>query len=76
MQQGFVWSNCSTPKCQPSCKEPNPTCVSSECVEGCACPEGKVLEDGECIDLDECPCYLYGEKYQDGEVAKKDCNLW
>ncbi len=30
--------------------------TSSTCIETCRCPDGKVLENGQCIDPADCGC--------------------
>ncbi|XP_054447218.1 mucin-19 [Pteronotus mesoamericanus] len=49
----------------------------SECVSGCTCPEGYLLDDigekGRCVLKDQCPCESNGTVYQSGEVRKGPC---
>ncbi|XP_048958577.1 mucin-19 isoform X4 [Canis lupus dingo] len=49
----------------------------SECVNGCICPEGYLLDDiggkGQCVLKAECPCDLHGKIYQSGEVRGGPC---
>ncbi|CAD7672223.1 unnamed protein product [Nyctereutes procyonoides] len=49
----------------------------SECVNGCICPEGYLLDDiggkGRCVLKAECPCDLHGKIYQSGEVRGGPC---
>ena len=46
------------------------------CEEGCTCPDGEVLHNLKCISIEECPCFLNGQQYANGEILKKDCNHW
>ncbi|NXX71388.1 MUC5B protein, partial [Spizella passerina] len=47
----------------------------TECVSGCMCPDGLVLDgSGGCIPKDQCPCVHGGHFYKPGETIKVDCN--
>ncbi|XP_052761308.1 SCO-spondin-like [Mya arenaria] len=53
-----IWVN--DPGCPLTCKDArvHDSCVESDIsTSGCACPEGKVLLNDECIDVEQCPCY-------------------
>ncbi|XP_046518926.1 mucin-19 [Equus quagga] len=49
----------------------------SECVSGCTCLEGYLLDDigekGRCVLKTECPCESNGKVYQSGEVREGPC---
>nr|KAF6374184.1 hypothetical protein mPipKuh1_009423 [Pipistrellus kuhlii] len=49
----------------------------SECVSGCTCPEGYLLDDigekGKCVLKVNCPCESNGIVYQSGEVREGPC---
>ncbi|KAM9673112.1 mucin-19 isoform 1-T1 [Trichechus inunguis] len=49
----------------------------SECVSGCTCPEGYLLDDigekGKCVLKADCPCESNGNVYQSGEVREGPC---
>ncbi|XP_011361485.1 mucin-19, partial [Pteropus vampyrus] len=80
---------CEKPKCPEKhiykeCGLSNPaTCSNvapfqdSECVSGCTCPEGYLLDDigekGRCVLKAECPCESNGQVYQSGEVREGPC---
>ncbi|XP_071077151.1 mucin-19 isoform X3 [Desmodus rotundus] len=80
---------CEKPRCPEKhiykeCGLSNPaTCSNvapfqdSECVSGCICPEGYLLDDigekGRCVLKAECPCESNGKVYQSGEVRKGPC---
>ena len=51
---------------------------STECIEGCFCPEGTVLsETGDCVAPETCQCEQDGVMYDDGDVVLvDDCYLW
>ncbi|PAA75517.1 hypothetical protein BOX15_Mlig011629g1 [Macrostomum lignano] len=63
---GRVYQPCMPP-CAKTCHnvglEPEPHCVNSQCIEGCACPNGYVEHDNECIPSDNCPCFYQGKEY-------------
>ncbi|GJQ84808.1 Hml [Trypoxylus dichotomus] len=64
-----------------ACKYPTPkTCKNMHvfeittiqmCEEGCQCRDGFVLDSTShtCVRPDECPCYLNGESYEEGDVT-------
>uniref|UniRef100_A0A1I8GJ02 VWFD domain-containing protein n=1 Tax=Macrostomum lignano TaxID=282301 RepID=A0A1I8GJ02_9PLAT len=68
---GRVYQPCMPP-CAKTCHnvglEPEPHCVNSQCIEGCACPNGYVEHDNECIPSDNCPCFYQGKEYPKGSV--------
>ncbi|XP_040834906.1 mucin-19 [Ochotona curzoniae] len=49
----------------------------SECVSGCTCPEGYLLDDigdkGSCVLKADCPCESNGNVYQSGQVRDGPC---
>ena len=52
---GMEWQECAS-ACPLTCDNYNrpPVHCSLPCVEGCACPEGKVELDGMCVDPSAC----------------------
>lgn len=50
--------------------------VSAECEEGCYCPDGMRLHDGQCIPQEQCPCYLSAKAFSSGQKVAKGCNTW
>ena len=43
------------------------TCADSECVEGCACPEGMALDSNDdCVPINQCPCEFSGKYHSAG----------
>ena len=50
-----VYMECGT-ACPPTCKNPNPYCTR-QCVAGCQCPRGTVLDEStdRCVAEQECP---------------------
>ena len=54
--EGQVYTECGT-ACPLTCKVPGPVICTQQCVEGCQCPRGTVL-DGEnkrCVKPELCP---------------------
>ena len=51
--EGQEYKECGS-ACPATCDPPHVVC-SPECVAGCFCVEGTVLNGGSCIPLDECP---------------------
>ncbi|XP_066594945.1 hemocytin-like [Prorops nasuta] len=46
----------------------------TECRSGCICKAGYVLENGECIKEEDCPCHHGGRSYKEGSVMQEECN--
>ncbi|XP_066219423.1 mucin-19-like [Saccopteryx leptura] len=81
--------DCEKPRCPEKhiykeCGLSNPaTCSNvapfqdSECVSGCTCPEGYLLDDigekGTCVLKAKCPCESNGKVYLSGEVRQGPC---
>ncbi|KAI7813798.1 putative mucin-5B-like [Triplophysa rosa] len=62
-------------ECQKSCNTVEMACISTECVSGCMCPPGLVLDGkGGCINENLCPCIHNGVAHQPGETINVDCN--
>ncbi|XP_072194929.1 mucin-5AC-like [Excalfactoria chinensis] len=62
-------------ECQKSCQTLDMQCYGTQCVSGCVCPSGLVLDGrGGCIPEEECPCIHNGATYQPGEKIIADCN--
>uniref|UniRef100_A0A803Y6Q7 VWFD domain-containing protein n=1 Tax=Meleagris gallopavo TaxID=9103 RepID=A0A803Y6Q7_MELGA len=76
-ENGLLHLNCShlALQCQKSCQTLDMQCYSTQCVSGCVCPSGLVLDGkGGCIPEEECPCIHNGAMYQPGEKINADCN--
>lgn len=73
------YSDCSS-LCPVTCEAQDPVETAkhcpADCVSGCQCPEGTVLEGGRCITADQCPCVHNREKYPPGGTVRSKCNLW
>ncbi|XP_075283239.1 mucin-5AC [Opisthocomus hoazin] len=62
-------------ECQKSCQTLDMQCYSTQCISGCVCPAGLVLdENGGCIPEEDCPCIHNEAMYQPGEKINVDCN--
>ncbi|KAK4822604.1 hypothetical protein QYF61_017336 [Mycteria americana] len=62
-------------ECQKSCQTLDMQCYSTQCISGCICPAGLVLDgNGGCIPQEECPCIHNEAMYQPGEKINVDCN--
>ncbi|XP_053305279.1 mucin-5AC-like [Spea bombifrons] len=62
-------------ECQKSCSTFETECYSKECVSGCMCPEGLVINDrGECVREEDCPCVHNDDFFEAGEVIQVECN--
>ncbi|GIX94553.1 SCO-spondin, partial [Caerostris darwini] len=70
---GSVYNECG-PACPPTCRDLQPVCNFQKCVDGCHCPTGTVLEKGQCISKDLCPCHYGSEHFDSGETIQQDCN--
>nr|XP_046250588.1 mucin-5AC-like [Scatophagus argus] len=78
----MVFVNCSIGKpgamgseCQKSCQTLDADCVSTQCIPGCVCPDGLLLDSNRgCIKEEQCPCIYNGESYSSGESVTVDCN--
>ena len=74
--KGQVYTECGS-ACPPTCTSPDSAdYCTKECVKGCQCPKGTVLntETYECMEPSKCGkiCHAY-YRYYVNEVAKIDC---
>ncbi|XP_071944549.1 uncharacterized protein [Antedon mediterranea] len=60
-EEPLVFRDCLN-ECELSCVDLSSTseCANdnAECVYGCGCPEGTVMQDGECVKPEECRCVV------------------
>ena len=54
----------------PTCLERNPE--SEGTVRGCFCPTGTFLQDGQCVDANECLCLHEGDFFDVGDTIDKE----
>uniref|UniRef100_A0A8D0LCC8 von Willebrand factor n=1 Tax=Sphenodon punctatus TaxID=8508 RepID=A0A8D0LCC8_SPHPU len=71
---GMEYKECVSP-CAKTCQSLNINEVCQEqCVDGCSCPEGKLLDGDHCVDSSECSCIHAGRRYPPGSSVSQDCN--
>ncbi|XP_062861316.1 von Willebrand factor [Trichomycterus rosablanca] len=71
---GMQYSECS-PSCSTSCQSLNIHEVcEDQCVDGCTCSVGKVLDGERCVDVSQCSCQHTGKRYPPGSTITQDCN--
>ena len=58
-QPSFVYKQCGS-ACPRTCQQTAFKCENT-CIDGCHCPEDRLLHDGKCISQKECPCYSHGK---------------
>ncbi|XP_043237348.1 hemocytin-like [Amphibalanus amphitrite] len=68
---GQIFSACGVPaagRCGASVSD------SWLCEEGCACPEGLLMDGDQCVPAEQCSCRHNGVQYQAGDTVQQDCN--
>ncbi|XP_022098999.1 SCO-spondin-like, partial [Acanthaster planci] len=59
--KGTTWSACGN-RCPRDCHDiqDGSQCINTEqgCQEGCVCPDGMLLQDGQCAPISECRCVI------------------
>uniref|UniRef100_A0A3B4Y3U2 von Willebrand factor n=1 Tax=Seriola lalandi dorsalis TaxID=1841481 RepID=A0A3B4Y3U2_SERLL len=71
---GMQYSEC-TKSCSTNCHSLNIQEVCKEdCVDGCTCPVGKVLDGNRCVEVSECSCVHMGKHFPPGSTISQDCN--
>ncbi|KAL2092952.1 hypothetical protein ACEWY4_010264 [Coilia grayii] len=71
---GMEYSVCAQ-SCSTTCQSLNiPEVCREECVDGCNCPVGKVLDGERCVDVSQCSCVHTGKRYPPGSSISQDCN--
>ncbi|XP_061061840.1 von Willebrand factor [Eubalaena glacialis] len=71
---GMEYKACVSP-CPRNCQSLhiNEVC-QQQCVDGCSCPEGQLLDEGRCVESAECSCVHSGKRYPPGASLLRDCN--
>nr|XP_023655901.1 von Willebrand factor [Paramormyrops kingsleyae] len=71
---GMQYSECAKP-CAATCQSLNIHEVcKEECIDGCTCPVGKVLDGTRCVPVSQCSCMHKGRRYPPGSSIPQDCN--
>uniref|UniRef100_A0A8C8XT74 von Willebrand factor n=5 Tax=Panthera TaxID=9688 RepID=A0A8C8XT74_PANLE len=71
---GMEYKECVSP-CARTCQSLHVKEVCQEqCVDGCSCPEGQLLDEGRCVESAECSCVHAGKRYPPGASLSQDCN--
>ncbi|XP_040421957.1 von Willebrand factor isoform X2 [Cygnus olor] len=71
---GMEYKECVSP-CAKTCQSLNINEVChGQCVDGCSCPEGKLLDGEHCIESSDCSCIHSGRHYPPGFTISRDCN--
>ncbi|NP_001268235.1 von Willebrand factor precursor [Dasypus novemcinctus] len=71
---GMKYKECVSP-CTSNCQSLHISEVCQEqCVDGCSCSEGQVLDGGRCVERAECSCVHAGKRYPPGSSLLRDCN--
>uniref|UniRef100_A0A3Q2CUH6 von Willebrand factor n=1 Tax=Cyprinodon variegatus TaxID=28743 RepID=A0A3Q2CUH6_CYPVA len=71
---GMQYSEC-TKSCSTTCHSLNIQEVcKEECVDGCTCPTGKVLDGNRCVEVSQCSCAHMGRHFPPGSTISQDCN--
>ncbi|KAM7022548.1 von Willebrand factor [Passerculus sandwichensis] len=71
---GMEYKECVSP-CAKTCQSLNINEVChGQCVDGCSCPEGLLLDGDHCIESSDCSCIHSGKHYPPGFTISQDCN--
>ncbi|XP_068168133.1 von Willebrand factor [Antennarius striatus] len=71
---GMLYSEC-TKSCSTTCHSLNIQEVcKEECLDGCTCPVGKVLDGDRCVEVSQCSCVHMGRHFPPGSTISQDCN--
>lgn len=77
-ENGQIYMACGS-ACPQTCSalaSPQDDFCSTECVEGCFCPEGMAWHENRCVPQSSCPCHHEGSEFQPGSFLKKFCQDW
>ncbi|RXN17958.1 SCO-spondin [Labeo rohita] len=78
--RGRVYDDSCANKCPRSCADlwDHVQCLQGTCHPGCRCPDGRLLQDGGCVRVDECRCGVPVEngtlEIRPGENITVSCN--
>uniref|UniRef100_A0A2C9M9G4 Hemocytin n=1 Tax=Biomphalaria glabrata TaxID=6526 RepID=A0A2C9M9G4_BIOGL len=69
----MVYKECGS-SCAKDCTNVNSVCPDTTCVDGCFCPDGQVLHNGNCIPTTDCLCEKNSQTFREGEIVPEKCN--
>ncbi|KAI7792293.1 SCO-spondin [Triplophysa rosa] len=78
--RGRVYDDSCANRCPRSCADlwDHVQCLQGRCHAGCRCADGRLLQDGSCLRVDECRCGVLAEngtlEIQPGQNVTIDCN--
>nr|XP_044995578.1 von Willebrand factor [Jaculus jaculus] len=71
---GMEYKECVSP-CPRTCQsQPIDEVCQQQCVDGCVCPEGQLLDEDHCVQSSACSCVHSGKRYPPGTSLSQDCN--
>ncbi|XP_033114280.1 mucin-2-like, partial [Anneissia japonica] len=70
---GLVSKQCGS-SCPRTCSSATYDCLDNHCIDGCHCPDDKVLHNNMCIEHSECPCNYQCKEYSSGSYIESGCN--
>uniref|UniRef100_A0A8C2U1F5 von Willebrand factor n=1 Tax=Coturnix japonica TaxID=93934 RepID=A0A8C2U1F5_COTJA len=71
---GMEYKACLS-SCAKTCQSLNINEVChGQCIDGCSCPEGKLLDGERCVESSDCSCIHSGRHYPPGFTIFQDCN--
>uniref|UniRef100_A0A3P8XEF0 von Willebrand factor n=1 Tax=Esox lucius TaxID=8010 RepID=A0A3P8XEF0_ESOLU len=71
---GMQYKECAR-SCSTTCQSLNIQEVcNEECVDGCTCPVGKVIDGDRCVEVSQCSCVHMGRHFPPGSSISQDCN--
>ncbi|XP_041058158.1 von Willebrand factor [Carcharodon carcharias] len=63
------------PACEQTCRSLNINQLCHEqCMDGCTCEDGKILDGDTCVASSECSCMHMGKQYPPGSSISQDCH--
>uniref|UniRef100_H2Z9C0 VWFD domain-containing protein n=1 Tax=Ciona savignyi TaxID=51511 RepID=H2Z9C0_CIOSA len=70
---GMVHSECGS-ACPRTCKNKDQALFCTrECVDGCVCPSGTILDVDSCVPEEQCSCTHSGAVYASGTMRSEEC---
>lgn len=75
---GEIFKECGS-ACERTCRDlARDVQCSEECIPGCQCPDGQLLNDEKrCVPIVQCPCQYEGREIKAGDAVKVGkCETW